>query len=244
MWVNISAVWILLVSLNRASWRFSRSHYHSQVLRSKCRYNHKQTDCCFYYWNHRLRNWWVIFQVQMYNFLRSKWPQVLFAMMYWVKVKKYREDRNRLMKKIYSDAFFYYLLLLCKLRLVCKCGLRPAQSYTWQPFLCQALLCGSRQLVQFATYLLRRCYRYWHSKIQLVLIFGGSFRMPRYLVSIISCRIIMNIRKYANGNQTPDGVGTIGVGAQTHSISGLYFVNNGQESYINTDLWLHWLSLH
>jgi hypothetical protein len=41
-----------------------------------------------------------------------KFHQVLFGVVYWAKVKKYREDENWLIRKIYWDAFMYYLFLV------------------------------------------------------------------------------------------------------------------------------------
>lgn len=38
--------------------------------------------------------------------------QVLFGVVYWAKVKKYKEDENRLIRKIYGDAIIYYLISL------------------------------------------------------------------------------------------------------------------------------------
>lgn len=36
---------------------------------------------------------------------------ILFGVITWAKIKKYKEDRNQLIRKIYKDAYLYYLLL-------------------------------------------------------------------------------------------------------------------------------------
>lgn len=45
---------------------------------------------------------------------RSRNILVLFAIIYWAKRRKYKEDQNWLMRKIYGDALIYYLISLGK----------------------------------------------------------------------------------------------------------------------------------
>lgn len=78
--------------------------------------------------------------------------QVLFGAVYHARAKKYKEDKNWLIKKIYLDALLYYLLLLGKFlhNFGMECdGLNYSVG---KSFLLQVLLCGLLRAVQFGMY--------------------------------------------------------------------------------------------
>jgi len=120
---------------------------------------------------------------------------ILFGVVYWAKIKTYKQDDNWLMRKIYRDAFMYYLFLL---------------------------------VVAVASLIL------WFTTSGSVREMSSS--LPRYISSIISSRIILNIRQYAGvTHRTTAETGLTGVGGETtQAVSGLRFANiSGQVSVVD-----------
>ena len=66
-------------------------------------------------------------------------------------------------------------------------------------------------------------------------------RLPRYFASIISSRVILNIRQYANVQKTSVETGLTEVGGEmTQPVSALRFASGGQTiSAVDTDLRLY-----
>lgn len=101
-------IWSNFCYLTRSHWRKYSEHF-PQVLR-KFRRKHPHGHAS---WSSYLRNQWVKFRTyNTHELTPLKSPQVLFGMVYWAKKKKYKEDESLLIKKLYRDAFLYYLLLI------------------------------------------------------------------------------------------------------------------------------------
>ncbi len=162
--------------------------------------------------------------------------QVLFGTVYWAKVKKFKEDNNHLMRKIYGDASIYYLISLGKPNFAgCDDLLWVIELYTRQSFQYRASFSGLHQMVPFATSLLCTSSFFVNETGHL-----KSPRVPRILISIISCKVILNIRQYGNGRQDSDmnNAGTISAGEPSRPISSIRF-DSGQNSGLDTILGLH-----
>ncbi|XP_006459678.1 hypothetical protein AGABI2DRAFT_116638 [Agaricus bisporus var. bisporus H97] len=110
---------------------------------------------------------------------------VLFLIICWVRFKKYKEEYNRLIRKIYRDALIYYLVSF---------GISVSGIALW--FAATGPILDLSPLV------------------------------PRFLLSMIACRVVLHIRKYGHedycSGDTMNALPTINV-TETRPTSGLQF---------------------
>lgn len=136
------------------------------------------------------------------------------------------------MRKIYGDALVYYSLTIGT---PCCVALRGDKvNDVFHSYIC----IRHRRLVYF-TWSHPRTGRHVSLTEYLrsqPLISPNCSRVPRTLISMVSCKIILNIRKYGNGHHGSNGATTGEIGGP---LSGLRFEHSNQTSNIDTDLGLH-----